>query len=61
MQDITLTVTAREQEAIAVVCDMALKYAGNNAMQVVMAVHQAMGRAQPVTTDNTDPHRRGGA
>ena len=51
MQDITLTLTPREQEAIAIVCDLALKHAGNSALNAVLAVHQAMGRAQTVQPD----------
>ena len=51
MQDITLTLTAREQEAIAIVCDLALKHAGSSALNAVVAVHQAMGRARTVQPD----------
>lgn len=54
MQDITLTLTPREQEAIAIVCDLALKHAGNNALNAVVAVHQAMGRGQAVTTETKE-------
>lgn len=51
MQDITLTLSPREQEAIAIVCDLALKHAGSNALNAVLAVHQAMSRAQTVQPD----------
>lgn len=46
MQDITLTLTAREQEAIAFVCDQALRFSGSNALQAVVSVHQALARAR---------------
>lgn len=46
MTDIAIILTPREQEAIAIVCDLALKHAGNNALQTVLAVHQAMNKAQ---------------
>lgn len=52
MQDITLTLTPREQEAIAIVCDLALKYAGNNALQPVLNIHQAMARQRPAENNN---------
>lgn len=55
MTDITLTLTAREQEAIAIVCDLALKGAGSNALNAVVAVHQAMGRGQAVQPDAPRP------
>ena len=53
MQDVTLTLTPREQEAIAIVCDLALKHAGNSALNAVVAVHQAMGRAQAAKGEQT--------
>lgn len=51
MTDSIIILTPREQEAIAIVCDLALKYAGNNALHTVLAVHQAMSRAQVATPD----------
>ena len=52
MHEMSITLTLREQEAIAIVCDLALKGAGNSALNAVLAVHQAMSRAQTVKPDH---------
>lgn len=49
-----ITLTEREQEAILYICDIALKAAGNNALQAVVVVHQALSRGQQVQSARHD-------
>ncbi len=46
MKDILVNLTEKEREAIAIVCDMALKHAGSTAFPAVLVIHQAISRGQ---------------